>query len=268
MIAFSDVAPTTRAATFHSEPFPFGWIDDYLPPELYKALEGGFLSPDGHPEAGTLGRGKKRIVFTVPPHPQKLGPMSEAWEEWLGAIGSRVFRAHCLAWVRELLPLETLAAGPYRDLFRMRQALGPDDVEMQCEFSTLGGGVFLPPHADSSDKILTFVHYFAPAGWQEAWDGATEIYRPREPRQEVNFSNFFLSRDAVECVARSAYRANRLFFFVKSDRSWHGVAPLAQDVALPRPSFNFSLRIKVDRADAEMAALEAAIRTAEQPAFG
>lgn len=268
MIAVSDIAPANRAATLHQQPFPFGWIDDYLPAALYQALEAGFLIPDGHPEAGTLGKGKKRIVFTVPPDPTKLGRISNEWEDWLTTIGSHAFRRDCLAWVRELLPLETLAEGPYRDLFRMRQALGPDDVEMQCEFSTLGGGVFLPPHSDSSDKILTFVHYFAPAGWQAAWDGATEVYRPADPRQLVNFSNFFLPRDAVACVARSEYRPNRLFFFVKNDRSWHGVAPLSPETALPRPSFNFSLRIKADRVGAEMAALEAAIRAAEQPAFG
>ena len=268
MIAVSEIAPASRAATLHREPFPFGWIDDYLPAALYQALESGFISPDGHPEAGTLGKGKKRIVFTVPPRPTALGPMSDAWENWLTAIGSLDFRAHCLAWVRELLPLETFASGPYRELFRLRQALGPDDVELQCEFSTLGPGVFLPPHSDSSDKILTFVHYFAPAGWQAAWDGATEVYLPADPRQTVNFSNFFLPREAVACIARSDYRPNRLFFFVKNDRSWHGVAPLSQATALPRPSFNFSLRIKAGRVDADMAALEAAIRAAEQPAFG
>jgi len=268
MIAFSDIAPASHVATLHHEPFPFGWIDDYMPPALYQALEAGFISPDDHPEASTLGKGKKRIVFTVPPRPQKLGPMSEEWESWLAAIGSREFRMHCLAWVRELLPLVTLAEGPYRDLFRIRQALGPDDVEMQCEFSTLGPGVFLPPHSDSPDKILTLVHYFAPAGWEAAWGGATEVYQPADARQMFNFSNFFLSRDAVKSVASSPYRPNRLFFFVKNDRSWHGVAPLSQATALPRPSFNFSLRIKADSVSADMAALEAAIRAAEQPAFG
>lgn len=267
-IAASDIAPASRAATLHHEPFPFGWIDDYLPPALYQALEAGFVSPSDHPEAGTLAKGKKRIVFAVPPNPTNLGPMSDAWQGWLAAIGSREFRTDCLAWARALLPLDTLPEGPYRDLFRMRQALGPDDVEMQCEFSTLGPGVSLRPHSDSADKILTFVHYFAPAGWQAAWDGGTEIYRPIDPRQAANFSNFFLPREAVTCVARSDYRPNRLFFFAKNDRSWHGVAPLSPATALPRPSFNFTLRIKADRVSGEMAALEAAIRAAERPAFG
>lgn len=267
MVPLSDIALTTRRAALHHDPFPFGWIDHYLPAPLYEALNAGFPSPDAHPGADTLGKGKKRIVFTVPPLPMTLGPMADAWTHWLAAIGSREFRAHCLAWAHQFLPLETLAGEIYRDLFRLRQALGPDDVEMQCEFSTMAKEVFLPPHSDSPDKILTCVHYYAPAGWDERWDGATEIYRPADPRHAVNFSNFFLTRDAVACVDRSAYRSNRLFFFVKNDRAWHGVAPLSPATALPRRSFNFSLRIKADRVHAEMAALEAAIRAAEQPAF-
>jgi hypothetical protein len=268
MVEITQIRDRFRDAVLHQDPFPYGWIDDFLPMPEYRALEAGFLFPDAHPSVTILAKGKKRILFCVPPVAAGLGPVGAEWQGFLQIIGSRDFRSHCLGWVRQILHLDTLPAGPYRELFKMRQMLEPDDVEMQCEFSNLSPGVLLPPHSDSTDKILSFIHYFTPPGWREEWSGSTEIYRPKDPRQLLNFSNFFLARDAVEIVNSCVYRSNRLFFFVKNDRAWHGVSQLPEVVGTPRLSFNFSLRIKSGvPLKSKMASLHAVIRANEQPSF-
>ncbi|TCK31154.1 hypothetical protein EV667_1259 [Ancylobacter aquaticus] len=260
--------PGECPATLHAEPFPYGWIDSYLPQDIYDALERSFVMPDLHPGLDTLKKGKKRVSFRMPPVPDTLAGLDPVWRDYLSALASREFLAHCLEWTRQLMPLDSLPEGPYRELFRLRQALTPDQVELQCEFSSIEGGALLPPHSDSTDKLLIFVHYFAQEQWVEGWGGATEIYSPPKPAQRVNFSNFFLPRDQVDLIGSSAFRPNRLFFFAKNDRAWHGVSALSPESNLPRRSFNFSLRIRADaKIDPAIEGLQARIRTQEQQAF-
>lgn len=260
--------PGDCAVTLHRAPFPYGWIDDYLPQELYVALEQTFVMPDSHPALDTLKKGKKRISFRMPPVPALLDGLDPVWRGFLDTLSSRDFLNHCLEWTRQLVPLETLPEGPYRDLFRLRQQLTPEQVELQCEFSSIEDAAVLPPHADSTDKLLIFVFYFAQEQWREAWGGATEIYRPLNPAQAINFSNFFLAREQVEVAGSSAFRPNRLFFFAKTDRAWHGVSALDPAASLPRRSFNFSLRIRADaKVDPAMGRLQDLIRAHEQRAF-
>lgn len=265
---FSELLPGARDAVLRNQPYPYGWIDDFLPAPVYHTLAERFVAPDGHPGLNVLGKGKKRVVFTMPPVPGMLGDLDPSWRAWLETLASRDFLQHCLEWARALVPLETIPEGPYRDLTRLRQALQPEDVEFYCEFSSMEAGVLLPPHSDAADKILIFVHYFAPPGWRTEWGGATEIYCPRDPAKAANWSNFFLSHAEVELVERSAFVPNRLFFFAKTHQAWHGVSPLAAETALPRRSFNFSLRIRPDAIlDPALAALQAEIRALEHPAF-
>lgn len=268
MVSFVVAKPGTCTAALHREPFPYGWIDGYLPAELYEALDRSFIMPDQHPALDTLKKGKKRISFRMPPVPPLLEGIDPAWRGFLEALSARDFLSHCLDWTRQLVPLDSLPEGPYRDLFRLRHQLTPEQVEMQCEFSSIEDGAVLPPHADSADKLLVFVFYFAQEQWREEWGGATEIYRPLDPAHAINFSNFFLTREQVKLAGSSAFRPNRLFFFAKTDRAWHGVSALSPGAALPRRSFNFSLRIRADaKADPAMARLQETIRTLEQRAF-
>lgn len=268
MVDVTIAPPGACVAQLHRDPFPYGWIDNYLPAELYEALDRRFVMPDEHPALDTLKMGKKRILFRMPPVPTLLDGIDPVWKGFLHALSGRDFLSHCLEWTKQLVPLDTLPAGPYRELFSLRQKLTPEQVELQCEFSSIEDGALLPPHSDSVDKLLIFVLYFAQPDWREGWGGATELYRPLNPAQEINFSNFFLRREQVELIGSSAFRPNRLFFFAKTDRAWHGVSALDPAAALPRRSFNFSLRIRADATvDPAMGRLQETIRTHEQRAF-
>ncbi|RZJ96206.1 MAG: 2OG-Fe(II) oxygenase, partial [Novosphingobium sp.] len=260
--------PGAGSADVHLDPFPYGWIDGYLPRDLYDRLDRHFVMPGARPAMDTLKRGKKRVAFILPDMPEHLLDLDADWLDYLRALGRPDFLQHCLDWAKALVPLDSLPAGPYRELFRLRQALRAEDVELYCEFSSIDDAAFLPPHSDAPDKILSFVHYFAQADWDQAWGGGTEIYRPRRIEQSRNFSNFFLSRDEVDLAGSCAFAPNRLFFFAKTDRSWHGVSPLAAETRLPRRSFNFSLRIRPDaKIDPAFAMIAAQIQADERGAF-
>lgn len=250
------------------EPYFYGWIDDMLPLPLYDQLADSFVEPETHPALNVLGKGKKRVSFMIPPVTDSFGDVGGAWRNLLDYLSDLETRAAALDWVRRSLPLDALPEGPYRELFALRHALTPDQLCWYCEYSSLDPSVLLPPHSDSTDKLLIFVLYFAPHGWQAEWDGGTEVYTAADPAQNHNFSNFFLPHERVARVDRCDYRANRAFFFVKNHAAWHGVSPVNPAATAPRRSFNFSLRIRPD-ADLppRMVELMADIRAQEARAF-
>ena len=225
----------------HQEPFLHGYIDQYLPAEAYRRLAASFIDPATHPGVEVLGRGKKRLVFRAPPVPDFIAQGSEAWSEAVRALSAPAFIGHCLAWLRANLSLDSQPAGAYRSLIAARIASGPERLQMQCEFSTMERGTLLPPHADSPDKVMSFVLYFPPPEWQAAWGGETEIYAPKDPKHRYNWGNRIVAADAMHIISSSDYRPNRLFFFAKASNAWHGVAPIVAPAGVQRRSFNFSL---------------------------
>jgi hypothetical protein len=50
----------------------------------------------------------------------------------------------------------------------------------------------------------------------------------------------------MELVFDSGFVPNRLFFFVKSQNSWHGVSPLLCPPEVTRRSFNFNIEISTE----------------------
>lgn len=235
--------PWARAdLTLRQDPFPQGHVDNFLPASLYQRLAAAFVEPELHPDLEILGKGKKRLRFTAPRGPAGLAEQAPAWADFLAFLDREDIRAAALDWVRRLIPLGNLPEGPYRALYALRHALRPDQLCWSCEFSSLDPGVSLPPHSDSTDKLLTFVHYFASEAWQDDWGGGTQVYAAKDPAQNLNFSNFFLTQDKVTVLDNCGYRPNRLFFFAKTPAAWHGVAPVSPATALARRSFNFSLR--------------------------
>ncbi len=263
-----DRMPWARKEAYVStEPYPYGWVDGFLPADLYDRLSASFVSPDQNKNSDTLGRGKKRVLFTTPPMPTHLEEMPEDWIGFLDALSDRNTMAQAFDWARSLTPAETAEPG-YQELFALRNALSVDDLYWQCEFSSMDANVLLPPHSDSTDKILIFVHYFAPDGWQAEWGGETEVYSAKNPAQNRNWSNFFLNHAQVETLAKCRFLPNRLFYFVKTQAAWHGVSPLSAATSLPRRSFNFSLRIKPDaKVPARLTEVMAEIKARESGVF-
>jgi hypothetical protein len=231
----------TKVTLFHA-PFLYGYVDNYLPEHVYRALAENFIDPATHANLQVLGRGKKRVVFRAPPVPDFVGAASPQWVDAIRAITSPAFFEDCWAWLRHHAHL---APQPerYRSLMDARLRIDPRDLEMQCEFSSLQNGVFLPPHSDSTDKVISFVLYFAPPEWRSEWGGGTEIYEPNNPKHQYNWGNRFLPATDMRVAYRSEFLPNRLFFFVKGYNAWHGVEPVSAPATMMRRSFNFSVVI-------------------------
>lgn len=229
-------------------PFPYGFADDYLPPDVLAELESSFLDPGGHERLDVLGRGKMRVKFRAPPVPDFVSEAGPAWVEAVQTISSRGFLEPTWECVRGILAAEALPTGPYQDLVAEQLSLGVDDLLVQLEFSSLEAGTYLPPHTDATDKVLSCVLYLPQDSWRTEWGGVTEVYAalPEDPGEHArpNWSNRTGTLKKFRLVESVALVENRLFWFIKTANSWHGVSPVSAPPGIGRRSFNFSVAVR------------------------
>lgn len=259
-----------RKFNVFSDPFVYGYVDDFLPAALYQSLESHFPSPDALSDLQQMRRGKQYRKYWRGGPADELANVPEPWRQWIDFIYSDRFLDDCGNWSRDFLtPYRKTARDPSL-LKRLgnRPAIRDWNVDLNCEFSMLGRDTLLPPHTDSTDKILTFMLYFPQDNWRADWGGGTQVYRPLDEKYNSNWSNSRLPRNRTELVFDSEFRPNRLFFFAKSANSWHGVEPIECPTELVRRSFNWAFVIpREQRRSAAHRLKERLIRKLERPRF-
>ncbi len=253
-----------------SEPFVYGYVDDFLPTDLYERLERDFPSPELFPGLEELPGGKQYRKFWRGDPMDDLEHVSEPWREWIAFINSDRFVEDCGRWCSEFVT-------PYRKAATARSPLKllgdrPDirnwDIDLNCEFSVLPRDAHLPPHTDSTDKVLTFMLYFPQLNWDPGWGGGTQIYQPLDKQHLSNWSNRPLPRAHADLVFENEFRPNRLFFFAKAANSYHGVEAIKCPAEIPRRSFNFAFVIPRERTQNVVHALkERFVRKIESQRF-
>ena len=238
-----------RKFNVFSDPFVYGYVDDFLPAALYESLESCFPSPSDIPDLQQMGTGKRFRKYGRGDPVDELANVPEPWRRWIDFIYADRFLDDCGDWSRDFLT-------PYRKTARdlsllklrgNRPAIRNWNVELDCEFSMLPRDARLLPHTDSTDKVLSFMLYFPQDHWSADWGGGTQIYRPLDEKYNSNWSNSRLPRSHTDLVFDSEFRANRLFFFAKSANSWHGVKPIDCPREFLRRSFNFDFVIPRER---------------------
>ena len=259
-----------RKFNVFSDPFVYGYVDDFLPAALYESLESHFPSPNTLSDLQQLHRGKQFRKYWRGDPVDELASVPEPWRQWIDFIYSDRFVDDCGRWSRDFLTPYRKTARDF-SVFKLlgnRPAIRNWKVELNCEFSMLPRDALLPPHTDSPDKVLTFMLYFPQDNWSADWGGGTQVYRPLDEKYDSNWSNCFLPRSHTDLVFDCEFRANRLFFFAKSANSWHGVRRLECPSEFLRRSFNFAFVIPRERRRSTSYRFkERLIRKLEKPRF-
>jgi hypothetical protein len=120
-------------------------------------------------------------------------------------------------------------------------------VSVRLEFSSMRGDHFLPPHTDSPDKLISLMLYFPEAKIADDPDAGTEFYAVKPGKAEFSgwragmksqdMDEFF---ESYELIRKLPFSANKLYGFIKSDRSWHGIRRLSIDAGIERRSLNIN----------------------------
>ena len=245
------------------DPFVYGYIDNFLSDELYALLSENFIDPSSTQDLEVFTSGKRRALFKTPPLPSFVG--NEIWLDFLAEISSQEYLDDCFNWVagNQIADKEKL----YQPLLQERLRIDKRNLGLQCEFSSLNSGTLLKPHTDSTDKFLSCVLYFSPPNWDSRWGGGTDVYKPKSEKFNFNWGNKILSLDQMDKVFTCAYKPNRLFFFIKSYNSWHGISEVRQPPGFERRSFNFALRSTLEKVSDLQTQFLVNINTVEQTIF-
>jgi hypothetical protein len=115
-------------------------------------------------------------------------------------------------------------AEPMRMRFGERSAWPAVSVETQL--IRHHAGFFLGPHTDLSTKLVVLLIYLAPDANHLRL--GTSVYRPKDFGFTCPSSTHYPFEDFVR-VKTAPYRPNSLLAFERSDRSFHGVEPLAEE---------------------------------------
>jgi hypothetical protein len=260
---------TRRNVTLELEPFPYFYIDDYLPSDIFQAARQSF--PIGEK---TDRYNNKKQVFSLHRNPEAVARFiaeTDVWFDLTRFFDSERFISDLNRFLRPALRKARGLEGLRRWRRRDRQTLVPVadvPVTFGYEFSILEDGAYLEPHTDAPAKLVSLLLYFADDDWRPEFGGTTDVCRAKNPAQDRNWMNRSLGFGETETVFSSAFKPNRLFGFIKSENSLHSVSPLACGPDRKRLSFNFNVLIDPVEANGRLTRMRnELIRRREAPAF-
>ncbi|MFE6049873.1 2OG-Fe(II) oxygenase [Kitasatospora sp. NPDC056446] len=133
----------------------------------------------------------RTLVADGTPDPQGVAELSDTWQRLVGDVLSEEYRA----------ALSALTG------------TGLDDCAVEARMTRYARACWIEPHTDRPDKAVTHLFYFNRA-WRAEWNG--DLHVLRGPR-------------LADCARRVPPLLGTSVVLVRSDHSWHGVPPVAED---------------------------------------
>ncbi len=124
-----------------------------------------------------------------------------------------------------------------------------EPLRLNFEFSLMSKGSFIAPHTDSRNKVFTMMLYLPESPAQEKKRIGTVFYKPQFDK-ELKYSNFnnihadngnypnFAAENSI--IFRTKFTYKKIYGFIKTDLSWHGVEKLELDPKERRISININ----------------------------
>jgi len=223
-----------RLARIRTDPFCFFQVDDYLPPDLYRALLESY--PD---DSNYRFNSEGKMGFRSSEDPEAIGAYCDAHPEWRRLIdffGSDAFLADLRATFTKPLAQARGLAGR-RPWLNCTSRKAPDNplryqlqepVKTTFQFSMLPRDAVVVPHSDAPRKLVSLLLYFRDPDWQDAWGGGTEFYAPLDPERARRWgATDRIPFEQFKTIGSTGFAGNRLAGFVRCASSYHGVPPLA-----------------------------------------
>lgn len=242
-----------------SAPFTLFSIENFLNLESIVELSREFPLEKHFPKKTSLGKSymdSRDFEFRdfIASHP--------IWSNLTNMVNKQTFLNHLLDKLRGAPELDFLKNYPspvlHQDFYSITNK-GKEEfhdelgMRFSFEFSSMLNGAYLPPHTDSTSKLLSILIYLPEAG--KSLEYYSELSRLR--------TNFFISKNKstrkswdsmqlADSELREFYSNHNLLYspefvlgnivgFLKSDLSWHSVEAILCSRPLIRNSFNISL---------------------------
>lgn len=204
--------------------FPYTWmeIDNFLPEDIYKSIIKNKIPSEYMYSLKELGRvlsgySSGRLVVDLKPNiPFLPDNIREFWEDFS-------------IWLHY----------SFRNILLGYFNINRDLVFVDCLYARDGRGFNLRPHTDTNKKVLTALLYI-PSESTNTGVG-TSIFVPKEEGYTCekglhhDFSKF-------DCYKTITYEQNKLFCFLKSNNSFHGLKPIED--TMERDLIIFDIQLK------------------------
>ncbi|MEU2714215.1 2OG-Fe(II) oxygenase [Streptomyces sp. NPDC007205] len=132
-----------------------------------------------------------------------------------GVVDKDQVRALPASW--QLL-VEDIVSKSYREAVSALTDVSLDQCLVEARMTRYARGCWIEPHTDRPDKAVTHLFYFND-GWNADWSGDLRLLR---------------SADMDDCAKRVLPTTGTSVVLVRSDRSWHGVPPVAETCPVDR----------------------------------
>ena len=192
-----------EGATMGDDPYRWARVGPLFTDADAAALAAVFPIDDGHERVG--GDARRTWRYRVRP---------------LVAMGSRTPAepTGLDRWWRALA--EELAGDAYRTAMSRLTGVDLDELDLEVNVFSYAPGAYQDPHPDLPEKLVTHVLWFND-GWASRDGGCLRILRSADPDD--------IARELTPDLGWSAV-------FVRSDRSWHCVSPVAEGAGVDRRS--------------------------------
>lgn len=195
-------------------PFPHFYVRDVFPAQTYQALVDRLPADaayDAMGEHGTVGQDsyKERLILSLE---SKRASVDAPWRDLAGwMLGERFAKAM----LKKFAPYIRAQWG--ESVARQKVM---KDARLVRDFTRYA----LSPHTDMPEKVLAFLFYL-PRDDRFAHLG-TSLYVPNDPDFTCPGGPHH-PRDRFTLLGTADYLPNSLFGFIRTDRAFHGVEPVA-----------------------------------------
>lgn len=209
-------------AQVHTDPFPYFIIDEFFPKAYYKQILQMFPGEKNLVPLGETGRVTANSYMerrVMPLKTDSISALPAIQREFWNCLVTSLYEDRVLrSFIKKFLPW----CGDR--LTRAFDARGSVDVNVDGLVVSDRTNYAIGPHTDSSARLLSLLFYM-PSDDSYA-DLGTKIYRPRDPGFSCSGGPHY-GFEAFEEVKQVKFLPNRVFGFLRSARSFHGVEKIS-----------------------------------------
>lgn len=211
-------------------PFEHLYVKDVFPKDFYQQILVNLPTTEEYTCIEKLGRVSKGSYlerFLYPLDKEKIENLpqekKEFWQNFMNMFMGEEFKQ--------------VATHLFEDIMQKKFADEPD-LKLKWTVDLVRDTInySIGPHTDSPQKVITFIFYL-PEDESHPNIG-TSLFAPKDPNY-TDSRGYHHDFDLFKMITTMPFMPNTMFGFIRTDTSWHGVAPVKEKVE--RNSITFQL---------------------------
>jgi len=133
------------------------------------------------------------------------------------------------------------------------------NIQLSFEFSIISNNCYIPPHADATKSILSWMLYFPDESYknidlEKIHSLGTNFYKKKDELKDnyingwekdklLSGQDLVLFKDYYKIFYKTKFEENTFYAFIKNDKSWHDFSAFNFDKDFKRKSINININL-------------------------